>query len=78
LIMRGMQVPGISREAMQWIQQNGLPPDHIIAGEFGGAGRMGFAEGQAPTGLGSTAKHDQFGYNHAAETNRRAAEQMPK
>jgi len=78
LIMRGMQVPGISREAMQWIQQNGLPPDHIIAGEFGGAGRMGFAEGQAPTGLGSTAKHDQFGYDHAAETNRRAAEQMPK
>jgi hypothetical protein len=78
LIMRGMQVPGISREAMQWIQQNGLPPDHIIAGEFGGAGRMGYEEGQAPTGLGSTAKHDQWGYNHAAETNRRAAEQMPK
>jgi hypothetical protein len=78
LIMAGMQVPGISREAMQWIQQNGLPPDHIIVGEFGGAGRMGFAEGQAPTGLGSTAKHDQFGYNHAAETSRRAAEQMPK
>lgn len=78
LIMRGVQVPGISREAMQWIQQNGLPPDHIIAGEFGGAGRAGYAEGQAPTGLGSTAKHDQFGYNHAAETNRRAAEQMPK
>jgi hypothetical protein len=78
LIMRGMQVPGISREAMQWIQQNGLPPDHIIAGEFGGAGRMGYEEGQAPTGLGSTARHDQWGYNHAAETNRRAAEQMPK
>ena len=78
LIMRGMQVPGISREAMQWIQQNGLPPDTIIAGEFGGAGRMGYEEGQAPTGLGSTAKHDQWGYNHAAETNRRAAEQMPK
>lgn len=78
LIMRGMQVPGISREAMQWIQQNGLPPDHIIAGEFGGAGRMGYEEGQAPTGLGSTAKHDQWGYDHAAETNRKAAEQMPK
>jgi len=78
LIMRGVQVPGISRQSMEWIKENGLPPDHIIAGEFGGAGRMGFAEGQAPTGLGSTAKHDQFGYNHAAETNRRAAEQMPK
>lgn len=78
LIMRGVQPPGISREAMQWIQQNGLPPDHLIVGEFGGAGRMGYEEGQAPTGLGSTAKHDQFGYNHAAETNRKAAEQMPK
>ena len=78
MIMRGVQVPGISREAMEWIKENGLPPDHIIAGEFGGAGRMGYEEGQAPTGLGSTAKHDQFGYNHAAETNRKAAEQMPK
>jgi len=62
MIMNGMNVPGVSREVQEWIRQNGMPRQQIL-GAAGGAGRMGYAEGMAPTG-GLNDPHTQFGYSN--------------
>jgi hypothetical protein len=62
MIMNGMDVPGVSREVQDWIRQNGMPRQQIY-GAAGGAGRMGYAEGMAPTG-GPNDAHTQFGYSN--------------
>jgi len=62
MIMNGMNVPGVSREVQEWVRQNGMPRQQIY-GAAGGAGRMGYAEGMAPTG-GPNDPHTQFGYSN--------------
>jgi hypothetical protein len=65
MIMNGMNVPGISQETARFIQANGMPGQQVL-GALGGAGRMGYEKGMAPTG-GSQDQmsgdvHTRFGY----------------
>jgi hypothetical protein len=60
----------VSREVQEWVRQNGMPRQQIY-GAAGGAGRMGYAEGMAPTG-GLNDPHTQFGYSNIPSGQKKA------
>lgn len=75
MIMNGMNVPGISQETARFIRANGMPGQEVL-GALGGAGRMGYEKGMAPTGGSqdqmSGDMHTRFGYMNAPPGQRKA------